>query len=109
MRPSLHQLPSLAGGSVAPIHTPLPPAAGNANLHALRWIARQTGGAASAPLADAPAVAAAVSGADAALTLTRLATDLEADLDAATDDSFQATARTRTPAAHHPTTPPPSR
>merc|ERR1719502_313952 len=64
------QLPDLSKAAT-PVHIPLPASGANANLGLLRWMAFQTGGSASASLAQPDEFAALVSGAAEQTTLTR--------------------------------------
>ena len=68
----------------------MPPPGVDGQLGLLRWLAYQTGGSASAPLSRPDELGRLVSGASRAVTLTRLETDLSADLDVWEDhDGFE--------------------
>jgi hypothetical protein len=74
----------------------------NANLGVLRWLAYQTGGSAATQLSEPRAFADVLSGASAATVLTRLATDLEGDVEAWTDECLATVPDFRLSHLHHP-------
>ena len=78
------------GAVCPPIYVPLPPESHNANLSMLRWLCYQTGGRAL-PISTGSQMSefsAVFVGAAPQFLLTKISTDLDADVDAFDDDAF---------------------